>query len=83
MGIMTQIMLNLSVHVLGSKALDGCNVPDGGLTLQNLNGSKKALAPENRFNLGINYNSILRSGLELGFNMNVKASDDYRLRHYS
>ena len=63
----------------GQKPSDGCNVPDGGLTLQNLNGSKKALAPENRFNLGINYNSILRSGLELGFNMNVKASDDYRL----
>ena len=63
----------------GQKPSDGCNVPDGGLTLQNLNGSKKALAPENRFNLGINYNSMLRSGLELGFNMNVKASDDYRL----
>ena len=63
----------------GQKPSDGCNVPDGGLTLQNLNGSKKALAPENRLNLGINYNSILRSGLELGFNMNVKASDDYRL----
>ena len=63
----------------GQKPSEGCNVPDGGLTLQNLNGSKKALAPENRLNLGINYNSILRSGLELGFNMNLKASDDYRL----
>ena len=63
----------------GQKPSEGCNVPDGGLTLQNLNGSKKALAPENRFNLGINYNSILSNGLEFGFNMNVKASDDYRL----
>ena len=63
----------------GQKPSEGCNVPDGGLTLQNLNGSKKALAPENRFNLGVNYNSILSNGLEFGFNMNVKASDDYRL----
>ena len=62
----------------GQKPSEGCNVPDGGLTLQNLNGSKKALAPENRFNLGVNYNSMLSNGLEFGFNMNVKASDDYR-----
>ena len=40
---------------------------------------KKALAPEIDLILGLNYNSILSNGLEFGFNMNVKASDDYRL----
>ena len=64
----------------GQKPSEGCNVPDGKLTLQNLNGSKKALAPEKiDLILGVNYNSILSNGLEFGFNMNVKASDDYRL----
>ncbi|MEC9458586.1 MAG: TonB-dependent receptor [Pseudomonadota bacterium] len=63
----------------GQKPSEGCNVPDGGLTLQNLNGSKKAIAPENRMNFGLNYNTPLSNGLEFGFNVNVKHSYEYRL----
>ena len=63
----------------GQLPSEGCNIPDGGLVLQNLNGSKRALAPENRANLGFNYNSSLSNGLELGINGNMKYSTKYKL----
>ena len=63
----------------GQLPSEGCNIPDGGLVLQNLNGSKRALAPENRANLGFNYNSMLSNGLELGINGNMKYSTKYKL----
>ena len=63
----------------GQKPSEGCNIPDGGLTLQDLNDSKRALAPETRANFGFNYNTILSNGLEFGLNANVKYSSDYRL----
>ena len=63
----------------GQLPSEGCNIPDGGLVLQNLNGSKRALAPENRANLGFNYNSTLSNGLELGINGNMKYSTKYKL----
>ena len=63
----------------GQLPSEGCNIPDGGLVLQNLNGSKRALAPENRANLGFNYNRMLSNGLELGMNANMKYSTKYKL----
>ena len=44
-----------------------------------MNGSKRALAPENRANLGFNYNRMLNNGLELGMNANMKYSTKYKL----
>jgi len=63
----------------GQKPSEGCNIKDGGLSLQNLNGSKRALAPEMRANFGFNYNTVLSNGLEFGLNGNAKHSDEYKL----
>ena len=63
----------------GQLPSEGCNIPDGGLVLQNLNGSKRALAPENRANLGVGYDTQCNSGLEFGFNANMKYSTSINL----
>mgnify|MGYP003315815335 CR=1 FL=1 len=63
----------------GQLPSQGCNIPDGGLVSQNLNGSKRALAPENRANFGLNYNNTLSNGLEFGLNANMKYSSRYKI----
>ncbi len=64
----------------GQKPSEGCTTQVGGLWEQNLNGSKKGLAPELRYNLGFNYVGDIGNGLELGLVGNVKYSDEYVLR---